>query len=62
MWHSVVTRVVNIDIDIDSIDDTFGVAISVLTILLDQVIESSIDNTFKAVFLRYFDIYTFALM
>jgi hypothetical protein len=40
----------NIDIDIDSIDDTFGVSISVSTILLGNGIESSIDDTFKAVF------------
>jgi len=36
----------NIDIDIDSIDDTFGVLISVSTILLGQGIASSIDDTF----------------
>ena len=52
----------NIDIDIDSIDDTFGVSISVSTILLGRGIESSIDDTFKAVFFRYFDIDTFELM
>jgi len=40
----------NIDIDIDSIDDTFGVSISVSTILLGRGNESSIDDTFKAVF------------
>ena len=49
----------NIDIDIDTIDDTFEVSISILTILLCQGIDSSIDDTFKAVFCRYFDIDTF---
>jgi len=38
------------NIDIDSIDDTFGVSISVSTILLGQVIKSGIEDTFKAVF------------
>jgi hypothetical protein len=47
----------NIDIDIDTIDDTFQVSIS--TILSCRSIESSIDDTFTAVFLwilryRYF--------
>ena len=48
----------NIDIDIDSIDDTFRVSISVSTVLLGRGIESSIDDTFEAVFpifrYRYF--------
>jgi len=35
----------NIDIEIDSIDDTFGVSISVSTILLGWSIKSSIDDT-----------------
>jgi len=52
----------NIDIDIHSIDDTFGVLISISTILLGQGIESCIDDTFKAFFCRYFDIDTFELM
>jgi len=34
----------NIDIDIDSIDDSFGVSISVSTIPLGKGIESSIDD------------------
>jgi len=52
----------NIDIDIDSVDDTFGVSISASTILLGRGIESIIDDTFKAVFCRYFDIDTFEFM
>jgi hypothetical protein len=40
----------NIDIDIDSINDTSGVSISVSTILLSHDIESSIDENFKGVF------------
>jgi len=40
----------NIDIDIDSIDDTFEVSISVSTILLGQGIKSSIDDTFQPFF------------
>jgi hypothetical protein len=40
----------NIDIDIDTIDDTFVVSISISTILLRRSIESSIDDTLTAVF------------
>ena len=40
----------NIDIDIDTIDDTFLVSISISTILLRRSIESSIDDTLTAVF------------
>ena len=40
----------NIDIDIDTIDDTFEVSISISTILLCRSIESSIDDTLAAVF------------
>jgi hypothetical protein len=40
----------NIDIDIDTIDDTFEVSISISTILLLRSIESSIDDTLTAVF------------
>ena len=49
----------NVDIDIDTIDDTFGVSISVSTILLCLGIESGIGDTFEACFCRYFDIDTF---
>ena len=41
----------NIDIDIDTIDDTFEVSISISTILLSRSIESGIDDTFSAVFI-----------
>jgi len=51
-----------IDIDINSIDNTFGVSISVSTILLGRSIESSIDDTFTAVFCGYFNIDTIELM
>ena len=50
---------IDIDIDIDTIDDTFAVSISVSTILSCRGIGSSIDDTFMAVFSRYFDIDTF---
>ena len=41
----------NIDIDIDTIDDTFEVSISISTILSCGSIESGIDDTFTAVFI-----------
>ena len=41
--------ILNIDIDIDTIDDTFEVSIS--TILSRPSIDSSIDDTFTAVFI-----------
>ena len=41
----------NIDIDIDTIDDTFEVSISISTILSRQIIDSGIDDTFSAVFI-----------
>ena len=41
----------NIDIDIDSIDDTFEVSISISTILFCQSIDDGIDDTFSAVFI-----------
>ena len=41
----------NIDIDIDTIDDTFEVSISISTILLCPSIDSGIDDTFSAVFI-----------
>ena len=40
----------NIDIDIDTIDDTFEVSISISTILSCGSIESGIDDTFTAIF------------
>jgi len=54
----------NIDIDIDCIDDTFESIelISVSTILSGRGIESSVDDSFKTVFWRYFDIDTFEVM
>ena len=45
------------NIDIDTIDITFVVSVS--TILSCRGIGSSIDDTFMAVFSRYFDIDTF---
>jgi len=52
------------NIDIDSINDTFGISISVSTILLGWVskVVSTILLSFKAVFCLYFDIDTFELM
>ena len=49
----------NIDIDIDSIDDTFDVSISISTILSYKSIDRGIDDNFLAFFLsplhdRYF--------
>jgi len=41
----------NIDIDIDTIDDTFEVSISISTILLCCSIDCGIDDTFSAVFI-----------
>ena len=52
-------RVVTIDIDFDTIDDTFAVSISISTILSCRGVGSSIDDTFMAVFPRYLDIDTF---
>ena len=40
-----------IDIDIDTIDDTFEVSISISTILSCESIDCSIDDTFSAVFI-----------
>ena len=40
-----------IDIDIDTIDDTFEVSISISTILSCKSIDCSIDDTFSAVFI-----------
>jgi len=42
--------ILNVDIDIDSINDTFGVSISVLTILLGRSIDSSINDNFNCLF------------
>ena len=52
----------NIDIDIDTIDDTSEVSISISTILSCRSIESGIDDTFVAVFSRYIDIDSFELI
>ena len=41
----------NIDIDIDSIDDTFDVSISISTILSYKSIDRGIDDTFLAFFI-----------
>ena len=51
--------ILNIDSDIETIDDTSVVSISVSTILSCRGIGSSIDDTFMAVFSRYFVIDTF---
>ena len=52
----------NIDIDIDSIDDTFGSIDIGIDNTLGRGIDSSIDDTIMAAFFRYFDIDTFELM
>jgi len=41
----------NIDIDIDSIDDTFEVSISISTILFCPSIDDGIDDSFSVVFI-----------
>ena len=48
----------NIDIDIDTIDDTFEVSISISTILTYKSIDRGIDDTFLVFFYRYYDIDT----
>jgi len=48
----------NIDIDIDSIDDTFDVSISISTILSYKSIDRGIDDTFLAFFYRHYMIDT----
>ena len=44
----------NIDIDVDIIDDTFDVSISISTILSYKSIDRGIDDTFLAFFYRHY--------
>ena len=48
------SRVVNIDIDVDIIDDTFDASISISTILSYKSIDRGIDDTLLAFFYRHY--------
>ena len=50
MQYLDIRRVVNIDIDVDIIDDTFDVSISISTILSYKSVDRGIDDTLLAFF------------